>query len=572
MEARAKLGLSVAGFSVAVAALLSHSNSSLYPYLYAGGSIAGLSLVAASINASRNASLTLVTGAIGLGVFLRTYTFLYPASLIGMDPDKKAISIQRVIETGTYETAVKYFYQDVPLFQVFGGMFGLVSDLSGVQSPVIYSIAMGVMLPLAAVILVKNMSNHRLTGAAPLAAVLATVETIGVREGFWIHNQTVGILLLTGVLIALGVRVHLKSRIFSIVGIFLIAITFGHKLPLAVISVIGIGVAGYIFVTRYRLKDAFRWTDTRGLVRVVILSSILLIVQWEYVSGSFNRLVLRPVGILGDSPQIGQASSLNPEVAVETLPPLLDILLWRGHGAVLLAFAGLAWLKWHISACRSKQSAVVNRPTVLVLASSSILAAAIVIGTFNPQFIPSGRFYSYGGPVFGALIANAAYSQRRVIVYHNKETVKKYLLVGALGALIFSQMFCMLIMIDQPDRPRMYLTAGEVDAREFNHKFIEEPVHTDWYYSKEVIPNQILNQGDSIETQLILDNQKPIILGLLEGVLSGTEYKYVSYRTTATVQRTPYGKFQLIWNPELRLNRQMNKIHNSGDTMTYSRV
>lgn len=565
MDRPSKLGLSLTALVVGFAALYTHATSSLYPGLYVGVAVGMITLVLTALVSNRRSSLPLVAGAVCVSVFFRFYTFLFPASMIGMDPDRKAISVQRVIETGHTDQIIRYFYQDVPLFNIYAAEFGLFAGFDGPTSLLVYSIALGILLPLAAVTLTKRISNTETGNLVVIAALVGAIETFGVVEGFWIHNQSLGIALWCGVLVCLGASVRNNRAPVILTSILLVTMAFSHKLPLFMVLSVCSGAVVYGVLYRWSIgpSDDVLPNRSQTLLWSGVLSGVLLFVQWSFLTGYFDRLVQKVVALFVIPSGIGRASNLTPAAAVEPLPPLLDIGLWRFHGFALLSIAGLAWFGYHLSNWPLQREARPNETVILVMPAAVILAIGAIGGVLKPNIIPVGRVLSFSGPVFGVLIA-LSFAPRY------QDGLRKYGKVLAICLLLVSQIFTLMVMIDHPDRPRMYLTGGEVEAKEFNHEFIKDDIHTDFYYAQEVVPSRIVDTGRDQQVGEITTPYRILQLELLNANLTTSAYEYVSYRTQATVQRTQYGKFQLRWDPERQLDEEMNRIYDSGTVVTYS--
>ncbi|SDG29759.1 hypothetical protein [Halorientalis regularis] len=565
MDRSSKFGLSLTALVLGFAALYTHATSSLYPGLYVGIAAVTVVLVLTALVSDRRTSTSLVAGIVSVSVFFRLYTFLFPASMIGMDPDRKAISVQRVIETGHTDMIVRYFYQDISLFNVYAAEFGLLAGFDGPMSLLVYAFVLGILLPLTAVTLARHVPNMESGNLVIIAALVSTIETFGVVEGFWIHNQSLGIALWCGVLVCLGVSVRNNRALVVLTSILLVTMAFSHKIPLFMVLSVCSGAVVYGFLYRWDIgsNGGVLSNSSQTVLWSGVLSGILLFVQWSFLTGYFERLVGKVVALFAIPSGIGQASDLTPAAAVEPLPPLLDIGLWRFHGFALLLIAGLAWFGYHLSNWPFQREARLNETVILIMSAAVILAIGAIAGVLKPDIVPAGRIFSYSGPVFGVLIALSFAPWYR-------DGFWKYSKLLVICLLLVSQIFSLMVMIDHPDRPRMYLTGGEVEAKEFNHEFTEGDIHTDFYYAKETVPSRIVDIGRGRQVGKITTPYQPLQLELLNANLTTSAYEYVSYRTQAAVQRTQYGKFELRWDPERQLDAEMSRTYDNGAVVTYS--
>ena len=77
---------------------------------------------------------------ITLAVAYRLRIFLFPASMIGQDPDAYAIQIARVMEAGETSVITFGFYGQAPLHILEGTITGLITALSAPAASVVYPI------------------------------------------------------------------------------------------------------------------------------------------------------------------------------------------------------------------------------------------------------------------------------------------------------------------------------------------------------------------------------------------------------------------------------------------------
>jgi len=562
-----KLGVVLAFLLLSAGILYTRATGRLYPGLNTGVFLSAAVLLIcgwydSDTNVRSVAKLYFVPIVL-LAALYRMYTFSFPASLVGIDPSGYALQISKVIATGTTNSISYNFYSDVSLSIAFPAMFGLMAELPGPEALVIYPIAMGVLIPLSIASLTFQISSRRKLRKGIVAAVIATVATVSVRFAFWPIAQTLGILYWS-ILLFLVVRYYqIRSKRTALLAIvFLTVLTFTHKLPLLIVSLVLAVLASVLWV-REIMKRRYRSEREVGSLRrpfgavIGLLSGVFLLLQWTYVTSFISTVVFDTANILlSDAASVAPPPpSTVPTAAVAPNPGLVGILSRRAYGLVLLPLGGLAWL-YLLYTRRGKPSIrvlLVSLVVPVVLLGLSVLTGDSSSSSATPQ---PDRLFSFMEPV---LIPFTAAVLERVSVRRWISALSVVLLV----VVLVSQAYSVQVAPDHPDAPRKYLTSSEVQGKEFGYRYIDSRVHTDWYFT-------IAGPSGPARSD-IRDRRRyqAVEETLLNRTLTRQGYEYVAYRTGVEIYRTSSGPWRLIWDPERRLNEEYSRVYTSGGLSIY---
>ena len=564
-----KLGLSLSSIVLSVGILVTHATDSLYPGLTFGVLFSSLILLLTAFDASldRFSMRSCLAAVLVLSIAYRTYVFLFPASLVGLDPFSYAIQVQRVMERGTTSAIEFFFYSKAPLSIVYPAMSGMLAGLPASESLIVYPIFIGVLVPLSVAVLTISIASRDTFHKAILAALLAATALVSVHYAYWPIAQTLAVAYWCVFVVLLSRYYEVRSkRSFFLAAILLIALSFTHKLPLLVVSSALLLLASSSMIQKI-IKKTFPNETANTFNRRPIgllfaaLSGTILLVQWSYITEFIIAVVRIGIGILVNEPTVSPPlTDTHPAAAVTPLPGILGVLVRRGHGLVLIPIAGLAW--FYIIYTRGD-----NSTAKVLLASSAVsmaLLGLVVINTGDTSEGPSnpGRLLFFAEPLLIPFIAAVfgRMSPRRLFDRIPVRRVAATLSTALLVFVIVSQVYSGLAVPDFRDTPRMYLTAQEVDAKEFGHEYIEGPIHTDWYYTTTVLqPGGQRNQYREADKELLNAN------------LTEKGYDYIAYRRGVDVYPTSVGPWRLTWKPESELDSRYDRVYTDGGVLTYRR-
>ena len=192
-----KAGIAAASLSLGVGVLHTHQTDSLYPGFSIGVLVSsGILLLTLSLTRrlTKRRFHVLLAAIVTVAVLYRGYTFGFPTSLIGMDPDGYALGIERVIRAGRTDAIEVGFYDRAPLFYVLPAVLAILGDASASESMIVYPVLIGAVLPLTAAVLVRWVLGRDTYRAAGMAAIGAGVATTTVWFSYWPIAQTLALL------------------------------------------------------------------------------------------------------------------------------------------------------------------------------------------------------------------------------------------------------------------------------------------------------------------------------------------------------------------------------------------
>ena len=569
----AKAGIALSFLSLSGGILYTHETNRLFPGLSVGVSLAAAALLLAfsyDHRTNSRASLTqYLVPVVLLSVVYRSYIFLFPASLVGVDPISYAAQIGHVMRTGTAGAITFNFYSDVSFSITFPAMFGLMADLSASEALVIYPLLMSILTPLVVADLTLRAASEDLIWKAFVAALLGAVVAVLTRFSYWPIAQTLGMVFWMVFIVTAIKYYEIRSRrVFLLIMLTFLGMTFAHKLPLLIVFAV---ISTLVFVaTIGRIVRSREGTTTikrpRGTI-IGLLSGTLMLTQWAYLTRFIRSVLLKALGVLTtDDITLSPPTTVSPPTAA--VPPsggLLGIISRRLYGLVLISLGGVAFL-YLLSKSHERE-----RPTIKVLLIGAtmpmVLLGLSVVARHPASPMPPpapNRFVSFLEPVLIPLVAvvfvkgvKSTGSSPRWL--SRLTTGVSVLLVGVI---LFAQIFTAPALPDYPNTPRYYLTAQESEAKSFGYEYVDGPIHTDWFTIVSGPPASRLSED-------VPDQYVSTTASLLNGTVVQQDHEYVLYRSDVKYYPTTVGPWKLTWSPERVLDSKYNRIYTTGKSMLY---
>jgi hypothetical protein len=190
------------------------------------------------------------------------------------------------------------------------------------------------------------------------------------------------------------------------------------------------------------------------------------------------------------------------------------------------------------------------------------------------ESIPSPRIIAYMEPVIVPLFVTAVGGVLTMVRRHSGEVVygdrRQYKKVAVfvvvlmiLCGLFTAQVASPRAVPDYPDHPRTYLSGPEVEAKEFGNQHVKQTLYTDWFMTVSGERNPEFDDGARPEWE-------PIGAPLLNANVTGQGYGYVLFRTDVEFYLTAEGPWSLLWDPTRPLDREYNRVYESGDATLYA--
>lgn len=487
---------------------------------------------------------------IGFGIFVRYYQFRVPASLVGSDPDQRAIWIRHIIRMGDLTDLSAGFYSDAPTYLIHGATSQLVTDLprAGLGT---YAVLLGVFIPVTGFIIGKQVSADHGLRVGLLTAVVANVISFTVKLGFWPIPQIAGVILLVSSILVIHQMANEDSKRL----IFLILLLGGvmiitHKVQLFFLvgALVLIAILERLFSHQHQYQSYIEMVQSVGTRPVSILSiGVLIAAPWMYLTSlfsptEFQLIVLGTFGVLVTYSVVA-TSALSRIRLPATQPVSFTLLLIVGMLFVFQVFFVSDFI-----------SVIVAEYLIKILTGFSVTAPPVVTDPEAASRIDY-RIYSifmHRGPSL-MLVLFTAFSAATVLLYNLRDTrsirliapllfvlaltpmsisavtsttsaggigVQRLLpaFVPIIAAVICAQcayatqndrfdidlkpkyavavvliIFCLfqvgspLYSPDHPMQQRQYLAADEVAGKEFTNAHAQGLVHTDDAYALESI-------------------------------------------------------------------------------------
>jgi|GEM_PF-3976481 len=344
---------------------------------------------------------------------------------------------------------------------------------------------------------------------------------------------------------------HWKSSLLLIICI--VALALSHKLPIFALTIL-------LFVL---VIEGSKSSIAPELNRLFFISAMLLIGVWAITSEYIANVVHRGL-FLAEGLNI-QRELYEPSAAVRVETRPLTTFRRHVNWIVISTLAGISWTyiliqDWRKNRCHSKFLPVLACAAILMVLSAVAIASGSTVA--NPI-----RIIALAEPVLVAFVALLT-----IRLVDAKSEFSLQLLGFTLVVLvIISQTVALGGMIDEPDSPRSHLTSAEQDAFGWTLHYTPSSsvTYTDAYLVRAGVDPNNLPRG-------YWSRQRGAFQYFEPAVFNGSfvpRQDRVLYRTNVEIYgHLPWGGYwELTWNPEVLLDKCLNKVYSSGDATHYTR-
>ena len=489
---------------------------------------------------------------ITLAVAYRLRIFLFPASMIGQDPDTYAIQIARVMEAGETSAITFGFYGQAPLHILEGTITGLITTLPAPAASVIYPIAGGVAIPLITASLA-----HRLRPDVPEITVLATgvVSLLGysTRFSYWPVAQSTGVLFLIFTVASVFAYASAGDKRWLILGILtMLGAVYTHKLSAVAttLSVTGAVLLGIVHPATRRSEEVKRLATGAFWI-----TALLTAVQLLFLTGFIRSIVFQLYGSsVSGSPPSNPGQAIDPYTFTDRIFALSYVILMG-------LISGLVWLGlcWQTVQNRGPPR------DILFLGFVSPLAALVIV--LYPAGVNPVRTIFYVEVLLAVLIAVGGYW----VVVESVDSFRPFARYAAIAGILVLVVSAGVSPIAGPDwetLSRDYLTDEEVESKEWGYLRVPGEVTADQYYASESPPARIQRResNNSIGfskfergTSMYINNR-----------LREDRPPVVVYRDCIEIYRSLFGPWKLTYDPEPVLDHTYNRVYDSGCVSYFS--
>ncbi|WP_143423252.1 hypothetical protein [Halegenticoccus soli] len=572
---KVKIAATLATVCFSAGILGTHTTGMLYPWHPLGAIGAGLSLIwGIWAVRTRREGLAVVVLAGLLAVGYRVYSFAFPSSLMGFDPDAHAVRSQIIIQNGGTEQLIGLFYSEAVLFHVLGAETALITGLPIDTAFGIFPLTIGVGVVVFAATLTNQLqrswgvSGEAVGKAIAVAAVVAAVGGSTIRYATMPIPTTLSALLLASFVSVFIVyrETGFDIRPFIILAGLVAALVYLHKVSV----LIAFGIV--IFLTLLWSVDW--WITSRSPASyvsgpVIGLLGVIISVQWlfvtEYINPYTGVVVILAALTNADLSLLSQTPTYT--AATKYTVPLWRTVLNSSFIPFILGAGGVAWL----SLFTRRRGDV---PTRAVLAAAAVTVGFALPGLaisaapgFRRQFAMASVFVA----VLIGIVCTRAWAPWSSSTA-GRERVVSVLLVSVVAVIIVTQLLSPLATPDHPDMHRQYLTEAEVDAKHFSNQHVGDLVHAEMYYADEVVDFPRAARGGAVHQQTVPNPQwRPGLMSieLLNATLIEQEYEYVAVRPKVEIYRLVGGRYLLEWEPERELDSNYHRVYVNRDVNIY---
>jgi len=488
---------------------------------------------------------------VALSTVYRLRIFLFPASMLGIDPDRYAIQIARVMRSGDLSAITYGFYSEAPFHILEGSATGLIIAFPAPAASVVYPLLSGIAIPLLAIIFTARLRPNS-PRTAILTAGCVSVLAYSVRFSYGPVAQTMGVLFLLFSIFSIFTYAYKDDRRWLILGLLMmIGAIYTHKLTAIAVT---LSITGALVLGS--LHPATRNTPTikRLCVGGIGLMGLLTAVQLFYVTEFAQSIIFRLA--------VPSLPASNPPVPTAAVNPysLTDRLFRLSYVVLLAIISGLVWLGWLWQTLRRQNF----RQDILFLGFVAPLAGLIVIA--DPADMNPVRIISYSEVLLIVLIAVGWY-WTAVESPGPSRPISRYVAISGILLLLVTAGVSSIAGPDAEPFNRDYLTSEEIKAKEWGYDMISGEIATDQYYAHETPPARIavLEGAPSIELNKFEDRTSMF----LNKSFSAEQPSAVAHRTCVKTIRSSYGPRQLTYDVEKVLSTT-NNIYRSKCVSYYS--
>ncbi|MFC6716048.1 hypothetical protein ACFQGT_17670 [Natrialbaceae archaeon GCM10025810] len=537
--------------------VVSWSSGSVFPYLPLTLAVCCLLLlvfISVSENVRPIATPLLVVIVINSTMY-RLVVFLFPRSLIGVDPNTYAEGAGRAIAAHDFSAVGIPFYDTASGYLSYVVTVYHLTGVSIPQSFIFLTVVAGVGYPLFSYLILRRSATS--PKVPILAALVTSVVSYSLLFSFWPIPQTQTAVVFLLFVYCLLPLVGLAERRFSVVLLVLsLAIVTTHKLiPLTMVLLL-LSVWGIMLLARTDLLPSpstrrFRQGDLVPGQSILVLCTIIGLfvgVLWVFytdfianVVGHLLALVL--VSDSGDEP-------FRAAAATRPLSPFWHLVLNRSNTIVLIILSALSWL--YILGTRRWRTAF---PFALLLAAVASTGLFVVFSIISDAaiLISRGMFLYEAFAVLCIFGAGVLFSRRH--------TLNPILPVAFL--LLSSQLGVGLIAPDSSYGPRFYLTEQELSGEQFTDSYATGEVHTDFFYAR--------NQTNFKPTDEPI-TYHDISEDLLNGDVYAPDRDRLLIREGVEIFETPGdGAWRINWDQLTDIETQYDRTYTNGGVSLYQK-
>ncbi|WP_114577209.1 hypothetical protein [Saliphagus sp. LR7] len=541
-----------------------HQTERFFPWVH--GFVLVVAVAGVILASSRRMLLAPTLGVIvAVAVSVRLFLYLWPASMIGMDPDKYAAGVNHVMQTGGMNVVAR----DVSTYGVLSAFYytnAITSIVSGFESKTVLiaiPLTVGLMLPLTAAALAnRTVSRGHRPLAAGISAILGGTAAVGVQFGFWPVVQVLAVLLWCAALILL-IQLFDAGDQDALYGLLVVltASMIAHKISM-LIPVLVVGAAVLLYWARGWFGGSARGIARFSTSQVGVLLLVLaagLFVQWGLMTVFLRgAIVSKLIPLLASGLSIAPADA--PTLAAAPANSgITGILIRRADFLVLLPVVSLAGL-WLWVRDRTLGSALL----IGAAAVPVILTAVSIVGL---QVAAPSRIVLFGIPAFVALLGVGT----SALYQHEGRRGQVAALILVL-VLVVPQAGSAALAPDYNGEPREYLTEGETSAKTLLLEYSESPVAMDFFYAREQVDVEAADAThkpglDPVPGVTELNDP------LLNGTLGDSSHETLLLRERADIIRFSQGGYRLTWDPtrDMSNSTRHNRIFDNNHAVGFSK-
>ena len=537
-----KLLVTLSYIALAIGILYTHFISSLYPIAQISYLLCICLLLYTIVYSEIKRKKVFVLHILMVSIIFKIYLFSFPASLIGIDPDGKALRVAEMLRTGDIGS-IDTYYSSAPLFHLLAGVFTLISKTSITDSFYIFPIIGGFFVVIAYAI---GARIHRKSPQNGLVSAIIISGT-GVTMQFSVNPipQFIAVFFWGTGLVTILSGKEISNRKFIVLLFICLSLALTHKIGLLAFAIPLLVITIFL---RIQIPE-ITYTRSRSLLHLSILVCAILFIQFSVFSNFLQFTVTFPLKLISSISSTTEPSVSTYAYASQQLTGVQGIAIRRIHWLGLCIFGVIVWLSQATSAIPQ-----LRFQNITTLSYSSVLAGLSSIGLLSQKAVLATRLLFFVELILASMIGT---------LFRNG---KSGLVFVFIVLFLTSQLFTPVAVPDHDSRPTMFLNDAEVESKEFTRTYTEADIATDWYYSFKRSPtyiNSVRNTPQELKFTSIEEN-------LLNKQITDKVEQYYLLRDNS-YYRIHGNYWELSYQPTVWTGKSTNRIYTSGEASLYSR-
>ncbi|QIB79141.1 hypothetical protein G3A49_13845 [Haloferax volcanii] len=397
-----------------------------------------------------------------LGVIYRTTIWVATPSMIGMDPDKYAVSILAV-SNGGIDVLSGGFYANLPLFHT---LFTVVFEITGVGPSTALQAPMAILYSTLPVLVTASLAKSLFgVRSSKIGAILASGGSATILYSSLTIPQS-HMLLIWYTFVLLLLSTWKRSQGYTFVFLLLIVSMAGtHKLGAGIPFVFILSTIAFLYVLKNKIIS---FKTERQYIVYLLISGVVFAIQMLYITEWAKAIGMKIKDVFTKTPET--TVTVTAASSVGSFPQLF---LEHGSWITLLFIGAIAWLGILYTHDSEKVQSLLS-----VVAVSAFF---VVMAIATPFSMSVERAIAIGEPFLIILIVGG------LVTFSKRSVGYRYLTPMIVILLLSVQLGTAGAVPDHPAEIQEYLSKDEVEAREWANTHVRSNIYSQYFIAQEII-------------------------------------------------------------------------------------